>query len=273
MSQRDEREYLLGTNEAELIRLGLQHRLWSAQAFACWDAAGFQPGHAILDVGCGPGYATFDLAQLVGPGGRVVGFDVSARFIAYLDGEVQRRGVTNVESRLGDVATVGLPAGAFDGAYARWVLCFVPDPAAIIAAVARALRPGGVFAVQDYYNYEAVRLSPRSAAFERAIAATGQSWRDGGGDPEFGCRLPALLAAHGLRPRLIRPLLRVARPGEPLWQWPTTFFRNFVPSLVAKGYLTPADRAAFDADWQARTADRDAFLMTPPMLEVVAVRE
>ena len=39
-----ENEYVLGTDEAERVRLGLQHRLWSAQAFACWERAGIKPG-------------------------------------------------------------------------------------------------------------------------------------------------------------------------------------------------------------------------------------
>ena len=55
-----EHEYVLGTDRAELERLGLQHQLWSEHAPRAWERAGFQRGMKLLDVGCGPGFATFD---------------------------------------------------------------------------------------------------------------------------------------------------------------------------------------------------------------------
>ncbi|HXU78754.1 MAG TPA: class I SAM-dependent methyltransferase, partial [Methylomirabilota bacterium] len=69
---REEKEYVLGTDGAELERLGLQHQLWLAQAASIWERAGFRRGHRILDVGCGPGFAALDLAERVGPRGRIV---------------------------------------------------------------------------------------------------------------------------------------------------------------------------------------------------------
>src|SRR5690606_24799550 len=124
-----EREYVLGTNDAELTRLGFQHQVWAAQTAAAWERAGFRPGSRLLDVGCGPGYGTFALAQLVGPTGSVLGVDVSERFVRYLDAERARRDVRQVETRVGDLASVELPDGDLDGVFARWVLCFVNDPA------------------------------------------------------------------------------------------------------------------------------------------------
>ena len=81
----DETEYVLGTDRAELERLGLQHQLWLAQATAAWERAGFRRGHQILDVGCGPGFATLDLAQRVGRRGKVVAVDISHRFLTHLE--------------------------------------------------------------------------------------------------------------------------------------------------------------------------------------------
>ncbi|NUQ50132.1 MAG: methyltransferase domain-containing protein, partial [Phycisphaerae bacterium] len=124
-------EYVLGTNEAELERLGLQHRLWGAQAYALWERAGFRPGCTVLDIGCGPGFATFDLAALVGSAGRVIAVDSSKRFLDHVRAQCAARGVGNVELLAADVGRLELPARSLDGAYARWVLCFVPDPAAV----------------------------------------------------------------------------------------------------------------------------------------------
>lgn len=269
-------EYVLGTHDAELARLGLQHRLWSAQAFALWERAGFTVGSRILDVGCGPGFATFDLAQLVGSTGRIVAIDESQRFIEFLNQQKATRGVDHVHAAVGDVQRIAghaaVPAGTFDGAYARWVLCFTPDPEAVVAGVARALRPGGAFAVQDYFNYEAMTLAPRGPALTRVVQAVGASWRQRGGDPDLVGRLPALFRQHGLELRHLQGHLRSPRPGEPLWQWPTTFFRNFVPLLVEGGFLTPADQAAYEREWAERTNDPDTFFFAPTVFDVIGVK-
>jgi ubiquinone/menaquinone biosynthesis C-methylase UbiE len=76
-----EKEYVLGTGDEELARLGLQHRAWRLRALAAWRAAEIGPGQTVLDVGCGPGYASLDLAEMVGPCGRVVALDKSERFL------------------------------------------------------------------------------------------------------------------------------------------------------------------------------------------------
>jgi len=267
-----EHEYILGTHDAELARLGLQHRLWSGEAFTCWERAGVKPGTVVLDVGCGPGYAAFDLAQLVAPGGKVIGVDESARFVDYLNEQARLRGVTNVEASVQDVQALRVSDAAADVAFARWVLCFTPRPDDVVAGVARALKPGGVFAVQDYVHWQALFSSPPGGAFEKVLAATDRNWRESGGDPEVGKRLPAMMTAHGLRVESIRPLQRIARPHDPLWQWPGSFFANWVPLLVQRGFLSDDDRLAFERDWGSRSGDGDAFFWTPSMVEIIARR-
>src|SRR5262245_37660573 len=74
--------YLLGTKDDEIERLGLQHRVWRPQVLACWRRAGITTGSRVLDLGAGPGFATVDLAEIVGPSGRVVAYERSPRFVA-----------------------------------------------------------------------------------------------------------------------------------------------------------------------------------------------
>lgn len=266
----DPREYVLGTHDAELVRLGLQHRLWSEQAFACWNRCGIRPGAVVLDVGSGPGYATFDLVPLIGPAGRVIAVDESERFIEYVRSRAVTLGVENVESSVQDVQDLRVPAVSVDVAYARWVLCFVPRPQDVVSAVAKALKPGGVFAVQDYINWAALTLSPKSEAFLRVMPSVGKSWRDRGGDPQIGQRLPAMMEAAGLEVEEVRPLQRIARPGDPLWDWPTTFFNIFIPMLVEQGLVAAEDFRAFQAEWAERTRDPNAMFWTPSMVEIIA---
>lgn len=272
MSQGEKNAYVLGTGDDELVRLGFQHRVWGEQAFAIWERAGFAPGHTILDVGCGPGFGTLDLARIVTSAGRVIAVDASQRYIDHLNGQIQSQALTHVEARLGDVTTLKLPPNSIDGAYARWVLCFVSDPGAAIAAVAKAIKPEGVFAVQDYFNYQAITLAPRSEIFERVIQAVLKRWRLTGGDPDFAGHLPRLFRQSGMAVREIRGITRVARPGTALWNWPTTFFRNFIPTLVEAGLLTSAEQREFDEDWARRSADPDTFFCTPSFYDVIAYK-
>jgi len=268
----DRPEYVLGTHDAELMRLGLQHRLWSEYTFSCWYRCGIRPGSVVLDVGSGPGYTAFDLVPLVGPTGRVIAVDESERFIEYVRARSAALGVDNVETAVEDVQELRVPAASVDVAYARWVLCFVPKPEAVVAGVARALKPGGVFAVQDYINWAALSLSPQSDAFLRVMPSVGKSWRMHGGDPQVGQRLPAMMAAAGLEVVEIRPLQRIARPGDPLWDWPTSFFANFIPMLVERGLVTGEDWRAFQDEWAERTRDPNAVFWTPSMVEIIARR-
>src|SRR5688572_2810038 len=150
------KEYVLGTGADEVARLGLQHRLWSDAAHSLWRRAQIRIGHRVLDVGCGPGFAAFDMAQMVGKNGAVVGVDESAVYIAHLAAQAQSRSLPHCRGVVGDVQRLGdsmKGEQAFDMAYARWVLCFVPDPEAVVAGVAKSLRSGGRFCINDYFNY------------------------------------------------------------------------------------------------------------------------
>jgi SAM-dependent methyltransferase len=228
----------------------------------------------VLDVGSGPGHATMDLAELVTESGRVYAVDESALFLKYLHDRVQGRRRRNVERILGDAAQLEmlLPhlVEQADMAYARWVLCFVPDPEAVIAGVARLLKPGGCFAIQDYFNYESMTLAPRREPFSRVIRAVAQSWRDRGGDPDIVGRLPGLLKEHGLEVTHISVNQRVATPESGLWAWPDSFWRNFLPRLLEMGYISREEANAFEAVWMEASSEADAFVLLPPVWDVIA---
>ncbi len=268
-----EKPYLLGTDPEEGRRLETQHRLWSPETHDLWDRAGFGPGDRLLDLGCGPGFAALELAQRVGAGGQVLAVDESPRFIETLVGETGRRGLAHLTARVEGVETLQLEPDSLDGAFARWLFCFLPDPAAVIERVAKGLRPGGRFVVWDYLNYHATRLYPPSPDFDRVLAAVYESWRRTGGDLNVGERLPGLLAEAGFRVVDLVPILRFARPGTALWEWPTGFFFGYVPRLVESGLLTEDERRAFEADWHERERDPRAFLSAPPMLGIIAEKE
>jgi ubiquinone/menaquinone biosynthesis C-methylase UbiE len=104
-------------------------------------------GSRVLDVGCGIGDPTLQVAVLVGPHGRVLGVDLAPDMIATARERAAAIGLTHVEFRTGDVATLDLPAGGFDVILARWSLIYVADAAGVLARLRRALAPGGRIAV------------------------------------------------------------------------------------------------------------------------------
>src|SRR5213075_1982728 len=101
-----ERDYVLGTHDDEIARLGLQHRVWRPRALDAWRRAGFTELLTLLDVGCGPGYASLDLAEIAGPRGRVVAVDRSARFLDALRSAAVRNGLVNITTRQLDLDAI-----------------------------------------------------------------------------------------------------------------------------------------------------------------------
>ena len=237
------------------------------------EKAGFAFGQKLLDVGCGPGHATFDLARLVGSKGKIVAIDRSERFLNYLTEQITARGTANISTHLSDVEKLKLPPSSFDGAYMRWVLCFVKNPQAVINGVRRALKPGAPFVIQDYFHYEGVVIAPEREIFRRIFAATAKSWRAHGGNPNIGCALPELLVRGGFAIQEIRPIVRIARPGSPLWHWPVSFFANYLDPLVANGFISAAEKAEFEREWKKHSENSAAFFSTPPVVEIIAVRK
>jgi ubiquinone/menaquinone biosynthesis C-methylase UbiE len=269
------REYVLGTGDDELQRLALQHRLWGDAAHEAWRLARIGPGQRVLDIGCGPGMASFDLAQFVTTSGRVVGVDESPAFIEHLNTQAAARKLPQLSGLVGDVHDLpGVVSGRgpFDIAYARWVLCFVKDPAAVIRGAASLLAPGGRLVVHDYFNYTAMSMAPRRASHDKAVAATAKSWRDRGGDPDIVARLPRLMQEAGLRLEHLHVHQRIARGGETMFHWINVWWRIYTPKLVAMGLLTQADQDQFFKDLDEVGASTTDFVVCPPVYEVIAIK-
>src|SRR3989442_14940506 len=91
-----DRDYVLGTHDEELARLGLQHRVWRPVVLDCWQRAGITVGKRVLDIGAGPGYAAVDLAEIVGPTGEVVAIERSTNFIRAMNEACRARSLANV---------------------------------------------------------------------------------------------------------------------------------------------------------------------------------
>src|SRR3972149_5381149 len=102
-----DRDYVLGTHDKEIQRLGLQHRVWRPRALDAWRRAGFTVGQTLLDIGCGPGHASVDLAEIGRPPGGVGAIDRARRFPAPLEPPRLQRGLDNITTLELDLDAAG----------------------------------------------------------------------------------------------------------------------------------------------------------------------
>jgi demethylmenaquinone methyltransferase / 2-methoxy-6-polyprenyl-1,4-benzoquinol methylase len=113
------------------------HRLWNRKVL---EATGLRAGDRALDLACGTGSLTRDLARRVGPSGYVLGVDFSGEMLRV----AESRPLPNVEYRLGDATDLqGVESGAFDAATIAYGARNIPDLDALFSEMARCVRPGG----------------------------------------------------------------------------------------------------------------------------------
>ena len=113
------------------------------------------PGKRVLDVGCGIGDPTLQVAVLVGPHGRVVGVDLADAMLATARERAAALGIAHVEFVAGDVATMPLPGNSFDVVLGRWSVIYVADVVATLARLRDTLVSGGRIAIAAWAPPEA----------------------------------------------------------------------------------------------------------------------
>jgi SAM-dependent methyltransferase/uncharacterized damage-inducible protein DinB len=261
-------DYVLGTHQKELWRLGFQHQVWASVAHESWKTAGFAHGQTILDLGCGPGFTARDLAYLVGDQGRIIAVDQSRHFTQFLD-EISRLHGLPIETQTVSFNEMNLQAESLDGVYCRWALAWLKDPEAIIQKTAQAMRPGATFIVHEYFDWKTFQTEPYSDSIKVSLESILESFRLASGDINIGRHVPRIFEAIGLEVISTKPLSKIARSGDLTWQWPKTFLEIYLPRVVAMGLLKENEMQAALADWRKIEASPHGLCFTPQMIEVI----
>ncbi|GAA3477358.1 methyltransferase domain-containing protein [Streptomyces yanii] len=201
------------------------HRWRTATNSAAYLIGELRPGMAVLDVGCGPGTITADLAALVAPG-RVTAVDTAAEILDQAAEVAAERGLDNVEFTTADVYALDFPDDSFDVVHAHQVLQHVGDPVQALREMRRVCRPGGIVAARDS-DYAAMTWYPESPVMDAWQELYGRVARANGGEPDAG-----------------RRLLSWARQAG---------FTDITPSAAAWCYATPENRAWWGGLWADRT--------------------
>jgi len=265
-----ERDYFLGTHDEELARLGLQHRVWRPTVLECWQRAGIATGSRVLDVGAGPGFATADLAEIVGASGSVTAVERSARFVEAGRAMLAQHGFAHAQFHEIDLMTDPLPGGGYDFTWCRWVACFVSSPALLIDKIAAVLRPGGVAIFHEYLLYGTFSFAPPRPRQREFAGQVMKGWRATGGEPDIAQPVQRLLEERGFEIRAAIPRIYALRPIDAMWQWPASFMRIHLEQQVELGAIEPAWAEAVRHEFDSATADPSSVLVTPLVLQIIA---
>ena len=267
-------DYVLGTHNDEHARLGMQHSLWQEFVLDAWKRAGICTGTRVVDVGAGPGFATMDLADIVGATGHVTAVEISSKFAQEVKDQANVRGLKNISVHIVDLMHEDIPlanAGVqFDAAWCRWVCMFVPDVGALVRCVHNALRAGGVAVFHEYVHYETYGLQPPTPGIDSFTQAAMKSFSARGGNANIAGTLLKELRQQAFEIMSIKPIARSARPHEPLWQWPAGFIRTYLPRLVELGQVDNAFAANVLAELARAEQDPQSIMLTPTVLEIIA---
>jgi SAM-dependent methyltransferase len=171
------------------------HRWRTAENSAAYLLPWIGPGTTILDVGCGPGTITMDLAARVAPG-QVVGIDGAEEVLALARAGTDDSALTNLRFAVGDIYALDFPDAAFDVVHAHQVLQHLAQPVAALAEMARVCRPGGLVAARDG-DYDGFTWYPADPVLDAWLDLYGRVARANGGEPDGGRRLRAWARAAG----------------------------------------------------------------------------
>jgi SAM-dependent methyltransferase len=249
-------------------RLRLVTRVMAPSTTELLDRVGVAHDADCLDVGCGGGDVTLELARRA-HAGRVVGLDLDEAKLEIARGEARTAGVDNIDYRCQDLRNLD-PEPAYDVVHARFVLSHLADPQAAVDGLVRVLRPGGALIVVDIEK-AATLCEPPHPSFKRYIELYALAARARGVDPDIGPRLPAILAAAGcqdVRVNVVQPVGRQPKgyEGDVKLTAPVTL-ESIADAILA---LDLAERRELDSladDLYRLAADDETLISTPRMFQ------
>lgn len=190
-------KYIHGVSEAEYERLTFLNEWLNP---ACLQTMDLQTGQKVIDVGCGTGILSLEMAQKVGTKGQVLGIERSQQQIQFAEkNRVQKGEGLPLSFRVGDASQLPLRQDElqfFDVAFSRFLIEHIRNPIQVIHQMKRALKPGGKIIIADD-DHETFKPTPEPPGFRIIWEAFLRSFDRLGNDPYIGRKLVALLHEGG----------------------------------------------------------------------------
>jgi SAM-dependent methyltransferase len=242
------------------------HRWRTAENSAAYLLDHLEPGMSVLDVGCGPGTITADLAARVAPG-RVTAVEVTAEALGLARAEAERRGVANIDFVVADVIDLALPGDSYDVVHAHQILQHVGDPVQALREMRRVAVPDGLVAARDS-DYAGFTWYPELPELDEWLALYRRVARANGGEPDAGRRLLSWARQAGFTD--VTPSAGTwcfATAEDRVW-WGGMWADRIVQSALAdraraSGAATDDDLRRISAAWRDWATDGDGWLCIP----------
>jgi len=230
------------------------------------DKVGLRPGRTCMDVGCGGGAVTRELARRVGSTGRVVGLDMDLAQLEIVRAEAAAQNIENIEYRVADVSNPPSDIRNLDLVYTRFLLCHLRSPADVLLWMVKSLKPGGVLAVEDC-DFTGHFCYPPLPAFYRYVELCGEVMCRRGGDPHIGLKLPQMFKDAGLEIGGVT----VAHPSDidgDVKLLNVLTMENIAEAVVNDGFATQAEVTELVSALNACTHDRATFASVTRTIQI-----
>lgn len=242
------------------------HRQRTADNSAAYLLPHLRQGMSLLDIGCGPGTITVDLAARVAPG-KVTAVDTADNALAAAREEAHARNLSNIFFAAADVHALEFADGTFDVVHAHQVLQHVADPFQALREMRRVCVRGGIVAARDA-DYAGFTWYPELPMLDRWLDLYEQAARANGGEPDAGRRLLSWAQAAGFDD--VTPSAGIwcfATPEERGW-WGGMWADRIVHSALARqlvdsGLATASELTEISTAWRAWAAAPNGWLAIP----------
>ncbi|KAJ7361065.1 methyltransferase type 11 [Mycena albidolilacea] len=241
------------------------HSWRTAQISCAYLLSSLTPNMHILDVGCGPGTITADLAKLV-PEGHVTGIERSAEDVLQVArDQAAAQGISNITYAIDDVLSLSFPDNSFDVVHAHQVLQHVSDPVLALKEMYRVAKPGGIVAARDT-DFSAMAWYPETEGIFLWRKTHIQVARANGGEPDSGRRLLSYALEAGIPKGQITASASTwcySTAEEVIW-WSSTWadrvlLSTFASTAVERGFATQENLDEMSRAWKFWGAQPDAW--------------
>jgi protein-L-isoaspartate O-methyltransferase len=233
--------YVLGSDEAEIARLDAQAGMSAPATRLLLRAGGrISPGMRVLDLGTGLGHVAFEVANLVGQQGTVVGIDQTTRLLEIAEHRRLAAGINNVTFVEADVRTFH-DDEPFDAIVGRLILFHLPDAIDVLVHHLTALRPGGVVLAIDF-DGGSIRAEPPVQLVTTIRDWVEEAFRSAGANPVIGARLALLLRRAGAVDVTSFGVQTYLAPDDPTGPgWVAGLVRSLAPRIIGAAIASEAD--------------------------------
>jgi ubiquinone/menaquinone biosynthesis C-methylase UbiE len=262
--------YVIRGGQEGYDRLLMLARDRRSDTAALFERAGLSPGMRCVDLGCGGGEVTLELARLVAPGGSVTGVDMDKVKVDLGRRAAAARGLGNVEFRALNVRDWDEPGG-YDAVYCRFLLQHLSEPVGLLRRMWAGVRPGGVLIVEDA-DFDGWCCHPPSQGFDFFVRTYSQVLQRRGGDHAAGRKLYDYFLAAGIP----SPHMAVVQPvhadgAEKTLAWST--LEGSAEAIVSEGLAAQEEVTAALTDLQSFTEDPRTLISGPRIFQLWSGRE